>query len=198
MNLIATAIAAIIASPILVATASSAPWTIDKEGSSIEYSYTWSGVAAGGDFGSFDAEIDFDKNDLANSSVRVIIDMSSVSAAYSQVPAELVKPDWFDVTSHPQAVFESSSFAANDDGTFVANGTLTMRGVAHPSALAFRFDSYGPIPDKPNTLQAAMQGETTISRTAYGVGQGSWAATDTLADEVIVTVKVSAEKAATP
>ncbi len=180
--------------PFMFGIASAAPWTVDKEASSIDYAYTWSGVAAGGDFGAFEADIDFDKADLENSSVRVVIDMSSVSAAYNQVPTELVKPDWFDVAQYPQAVFESTSFTEKDDGSFVAKGILTMRGVAHPSELVFRFDSYGPVPDKPNTLLAVMQGETTISRTAYGVGQGSWAATDTLADEVVVKVKVTAEK----
>lgn len=182
----------------LVSGATAAPWSVDNEASSIEYSYSWSGVAAGGDFGSFTAEIDFDKNDLANSSVQVTIDMSTVSAAYNQVPTELVKPDWFDVAQFPEAVFESRSFTANEDGSFVANGMLTLRGVAHPSELTFRFESYGPIPEKPNTLQVVMQGQTTISRTTYGVGQGSWAATDTLADEVTVTVKVTAEKDTAP
>ena len=180
--------------PFLCSLASAGPWTVDTDASAIEYSYTWSGVAAGGDFGAFEADINFDKTDLANSSVRVVIDMSSVSAAYNQVPTELVKPDWFDVAQFPEAAFESASFTANDDGSFVASGTLTMRGITQPSELRFRFDSYGPAPDKPNTLLAVMQGETTISRTAYGVGQGSWAATDTLADEVVVKVKVAAEK----
>ena len=175
-----------------------APWSLDKEASKIEYAYNWSGVEAGGDFGDFDAEIEFAKNDLANSKVRVVIDMASVSAAYSQVPAELIKPDWFDVAQFPEAVFESTSFEALPDGAFVAAGTLTMKGVSQPSTLTFRFDSYGPVPGTPNAVQAVMTGETTISRTAYKVGQGSWAATDTLADEVTVSVKITANQTTAP
>ncbi len=173
-----------------------APWTMDPEASSIEYAYSWSGVAAGGGFESFSADIDFDKEDLSGSSVHVVIQMSSVTAAYSQVPTELVKPEWFDVDQFPEAVFESNSFSAADDGSFVADGTLTMRGVTQPSQLTFNFDTYGPIPGKPGALQAVMSGETTLSRTAFGIGQGSWSATDTLADEVTVTVNVTAEQSA--
>lgn len=178
--------------------AMAAPWTIDQNASAIEFAYSWSGAEAGGSFDSFSAEIDFDKNDLATSTVRVVIDMSSISAAYSQVPTELVKPEWFDVDQYPEAIFESASFIQADDGSYVASGTLTLRGQEHPSVLSFNFDSYGPIPDTPNALQATMKGQTTISRTLYGVGQGSWAATDTLADDVLVKVSIAATQSTAP
>ncbi len=183
---------------LFASSALAAPWTIDTEASKIDYTYTWSGAAAGGSFDAFSAEIDFDKDKLDASSVRVVIDMSSVSAAYSQVATELVKPEWFDVQQFPEAIFESTDFSTAEDGYFVANGTLTLRGVSQPSQLAFRFDSYGPLPGKPNTLGAVMEGTTTISRTAHEIGQGSWAATDTLADEVVVTVTVTAEQSTAP
>ncbi len=174
------------------------PWIVDKDASKIEYTYNWSGAEAGGDFGSFDAEIDFAKDDLANSKVRVVIDMSSVSAAYSQVPAELVKPDWFDVDQFPKAIFESTSFQESDDGSYVASGTLTLKGITQPSVLRFQFESYGPVPGRPNSLQAVMTGATTISRTSHNVGQGSWSATDTLADDVTVMVNITADQTTTP
>ena len=174
------------------------PWIVDKDVSKIEYTYNWSGAEAGGDFGAFDAEIDFAKDDFANSKVRVVIDMSSVSAAYSQVPAELVKPDWFDVEQFPEAIFESTTFEEAEDGSYVATGTLTLKGVSQPSVLRFQFESYGPIPNEPNSLQAVMTGKTTISRTAHNVGQGSWSATDTLADEVTVFVTMTAHQSTTP
>ena len=175
-----------------------APWSVDKDTSKIEYTYNWSGAEAGGDFGVFEAEIDFAKEDLANSKVRVVIDMSSVSAAYSQVPAELVKPDWFDVDQFPKAVFESTAFEKTEDGSYIANGSLTLKGITQPSLLRFQFDSYGPVPGQPDALQAVMTGQTTISRTAHNVGQGSWAATDTLADDVTVSVSITASQTTTP
>jgi polyisoprenoid-binding protein YceI len=48
---------------------------------------------------------------------------------------DLQGPDWFDTAHYPSWTFVSTSVAAGADGTFVANGTLTVHGISQPLAL---------------------------------------------------------------
>jgi polyisoprenoid-binding protein YceI len=68
----------------------------------------------------------------------------------------------------------------------VAHGKLTLRGVTKPADLPFRLKIDG---DK-----ARMSGVTSLDRTAFGVGQGEWKATDQIPAKVKVSVQIAATR----
>ena len=46
----------------------------------------------------------------------------------------------------------------------------------------------------PSATKGLVEGSTVIKRSAFGVGQGEWASTDQIKDDVTVNFKVSANK----
>ena len=166
--------------------------------SKIEFSGVQMGVPTGAEFTSFSSEIDFDRDDLAAGAVKVVIDLDSVTASYPVLAQVLRQEPWFNVAEFPRATFEATDVSALGEDSFEARGTLTLRGVTQPSSLTFSFLTYGPNPDKAGWAKAVMNGETTLQRTAFEVGQGEWGATDIVADEVTIKVHFSAERPIAP
>ena len=52
----------------------------------------------------------------------------------------------------------------------------------------------GATPDDPGLLRADAAGELTISRLDYGVGQGDWASTKTVGEEVVIRIEIRATR----
>lgn len=74
-----------------------------------------------------------------------------------------------------------------DDKTYEAEGILTIRDKSAPVTLKF-------VVDQISNDQALVEGSTTIKRSTFGVGQGEWASTDEIQDEVIVRFKITATR----
>ncbi len=178
--------------------ASAETWEVIAEESKIAFTASQSGSPTGGAFPVYDSEIIFDCDDLASSTVWIEIDLASVETAYADVAKNLVQEPWFNVPAFPNAVFEASTFVASNDGVYEAQGTLMVRDMTQPVVLSFMFEEYGAHPEKDGWLKAVMVGEVTLRRTAFGVGQGDWEATDVVADDVAVTIRLAAEAPANP
>src|SRR3546814_11133275 len=52
--------------------------------------------------------------------------------------------DFFAVERMPQAHYHAERFRRLDDGRFVADGELTLRGITHPVSLTFRWTPGNP------------------------------------------------------
>jgi len=148
------------------------------------FSTAWSGQAIEGSFKRWDGDILFSPDALAKSKLTIRVDLASVTTGDDQRDATLPTPDWFDATAHPTAIFTASRFKAIGPDRFVANGTLTLRGVTRPVAVAFTLKITGD--------NAAAQGSASVDRTAFGVGQGEWAATDQIPAEVKLSFSLKA------
>ncbi|HEX9806086.1 MAG TPA: YceI family protein, partial [Alteraurantiacibacter sp.] len=94
--------------------------------------------------------------------------------------------DWFAAAMFPEATFETDAIRSEGDG-YVADGTLTIRGISQDVSLPFTLDIQNDI--------ARMNGALTIDRSIFGVGQGAWADGKTVALEVKVEVSVVARRA---
>lgn len=180
------------ATPAPEATAPEAPklqplssWSVNK-GSSLAFATAWSGQAIEGQFDRWTAEITFSPDQLDKSKVKVAIDLTSARTGDAQRDASLAGPDWFDADAHGQAVFTASRFEKTGEDRYVAHGQLSLRGASKPFDLPFRLKIDG---DK-----ARMSGVTSLDRTAFGVGQGEWQATDQIPATVKVSVKLTATR----
>lgn len=148
-----------------------------------------SGSAVEGKFTEVSGKIFFDPAQLESSSAHIEIKPASVASADSAAAQELPGAAWFNVAQYPQAVFDCKQFVKLQEKEFEAHGTLTIRGHSEPVVLPFtliRYDEKG----------AEIEGKTTLSRTAFGLGQGEWKETNVVADEVVVTVHVEAKRLA--
>jgi polyisoprenoid-binding protein YceI len=162
-------------------------WTVDKAASRLKFRAAVSGQSFDGVFKTWDAQIAFDPRNLGASHAAVTIDIPSVVTGDPTRDQMLPTPDWFGVQKFPKATFVTTAIAQTGPGRYLATGDLRIRGaarrVAMPFTLTFVKDS------------AKMDGTVVIDRRQFGIGQGQFAGTDTVAADVTIMVQLTAKKA---
>lgn len=146
--------------------------------SSVSFTAKQMGVPLQGQFKKFDAQVAFDPAKLASSRIRFTVDTGSATMGARETDAELPKPVWFNVVQFPQATFESSSIKALGGGKFDVAGKLTIKGTA--------VDVNVPVQLAQSGSTTTATGSLPLKRLAFKIGDGEWADTSMVADEVQV------------
>jgi len=167
--------------------ASVSEWKINPEQSSIIFTATQNNAPVSGELTQFSGKIFADANNLKESSIHIIIDMSSIKTAYGELTKTLLSPDWFNVNTFPKAEFTANKFEKIEGDTYKADGMLIIRDKTAPISLSFTAKI---SPDN----KAIVEGTTTFKRSTFGVGQGEWASVEEIKDEVKVNFKILANK----
>jgi cytochrome b561/polyisoprenoid-binding protein YceI len=160
-------------------------WKVDKATGRIGFSTSFEGEAISGGFGQFEADIDFQPDQLAGSHVRVTIDLASVHSGDDDRDATLRNPSFFDTASATTAIFEARRFTKTTEGHFIAHGNLTLHGIKRPIDLPFSLKIDGKI--------ATMSGQTALDRTAFGVGSGDYESTSSIPAKVAIDIHITAK-----
>ena len=160
-------------------------WIADTKESRIGFGGTHAGNAFKGSFGTWEAVVAFDPADLAHSKATVTVSLASAKTGDATYDKTLPTVDWFDVARGPTAVFETSGIRGVSGDSFVADGTLSIRGAQVPVVFTFDFKANGDT--------AQLTGKTQLKRLAFGIGKGSddsgaWVSLDIPVD-VTVTFK---------
>lgn len=184
----AAAALALLAIPAAAAApAASAPgWTVDKASSTLGFAGVGDGAEFAGKFGTWDAVIHFDPADLAASSAEVTIDTGSAATGEAAKDEPLPTSQWFSTGAFPTASFTTTAIKSTGANAYVADGTLTIRGVSKPVQLPFTL--------KINGNKAEMDGSVVIERSLWDIGTGAWQ-DHSVDPNVTVKVKISATKA---
>lgn len=164
-----------------------ADWTV-ASGGRLGFTARWNGEAIDGRFSRWRAAIRFSPDELARSRIRVTVDLASADTGDGQRDDSLKSSDFFDTGAHPSAVFTARDIRHLGGDRYEARGTLDLRGVSKPATLRFTLRIDG---DK-----ARVTGTARVDRTAFGVGQGEWAATDAIAAGVDVAFSFTATRPA--
>ena len=144
-----------------------------------------------GRFKDFDASLDFDPENVGNSSLEVIVNMSSLDVNLPEFEKELLGPDWFDAEKFPQAVFRTTSFLGSNEDTYMFQGDLTMHGTTAPITLNVVFHGGGRnFLTRKYTL--GFSGSTTFQRSVFGVNRFT---NFGVADEVELEIHVEFQNA---
>jgi len=167
-------------------------WTVE-DGSMIGFTATQQGRPVEGRFERFTAEIALDPEALAGSRIDVVIDTGSIATGHKDRDAALRSASFFEVERWPRARFTSDDIVHERGDRYLARGELTIRDVAKEVALPFEL-TIGPDPDAADRLRAEAQGELSIARLDYGVGQGDFASTQTVGDEVVIRIAIRATR----
>ncbi len=172
------------AAPVLAAPAA---WVVDKASSRLGFKSAFAGAPFDGEFRRWDAQIAFDPAALDASKAEVSVDMGSGTAGEDSRDDAMPTADWFDVAHFPKATFTTRSIKSLGGDRYQASGDLTIRGVSKPIELPFTLAITGD--------QAKMDGEVTINRTTFGVGQGEYTSPDSVPFDVTIVVSLSAHRA---
>lgn len=163
-------------------------YSVNKEKSVIKFIAIQNGAPLEGKFKDYTAAIKFDSNDLKQSSVEIEIKTASVEVTYDEVAQNIKMPDWLSTEQFPTATFKSKTLSRmpNTDN-YYAEGELTLRNKTLPIIVNFQLD-------QSNDKIALAKGYATLLRNDFGVGQGEWAKTDTIKNEVRVEFRIVAQK----
>lgn len=162
-------------------------WDIIPEESVLTFTGTQNNAPVTGSFKKFSGEIFVDPEHYKASSIHIVIDMTSITASYADITTTLETPNWFDVKAFPKADFKATQFNKIGDKTYEADGILTIRDKSAPVTLTFTAE------ESPKN-HALVNGTASIKRSTFGVGQGEWASTDAIKDEVTVKFKITANR----
>lgn len=155
-----------------------ADWALQRAGSEISFEAMQEGATFKGRFKEFDARIRFDPARLDAGSIEVEVALESVDTADAERDELLRGEDFFAVHRWPRARFIANHFVAHRDGSFSAEGQLTLRDVTRTVPISFRFEQRGN--------RATLVGSATLRRLDFGIGQGEWRDAASLGDEVRV------------
>lgn len=164
-----------------------ADWTV-ASGGRLGFTARWNGEAVDGRFDRWRAAIRFSPDDLPKSTIRVTVDLASADTGDGQRDDSLKGSDFFDTGAHPNAVFTARDIRHLGGDKYEARGTLELRGTSKPATLRFTLRIDGN--------HARVAGTARIDRTAFGVGQGEWAATDAIAAGVDIAFSFNAARPA--
>jgi polyisoprenoid-binding protein YceI len=154
---------------------------IDK--SEIRFVSKQMGINVEGSFRRWKANIVFLPGDLAHSKADFDIELASIDLASDEAESEARRPSWFDTAKFPVARFVSTSIKDLGGGKYEVAGKLTLKGVARDAVvpIALTRDASG---------NSVADGTFTIKRLDYRIGDADWADPDTVANEVIVRVRM--------
>lgn len=159
-------------------------WKIDPQKSRLGFITSWSGEEVLGEFNDWQADIVFAENALDKSHIEVKVNVGKVSTGDSQRDEALPTADWFNAQNYPQATFKSKTIKSLAKNRYQAQGSLRLRDKELPVSLSFSLKIKGK--------KATAQGTATLDRIAFGVGQGEWAATDSIPAAVKVAFSLQA------
>lgn len=154
---------------------------VAQPGSKLGFTATYMDEAFEGSFSKFTPVLRFDPAQLDASRMDVRIVLASASTANAERDEMLVGSEFFDAAGAPEARYVATRFRALGGNRFVADGTLTLRGVSQPVPLTFTWTP-GANP--------VLSGEATLSRLAFKVGTGDWTDTELLPDKVKVSTRL--------
>jgi polyisoprenoid-binding protein YceI len=154
---------------------------IDK--SEIRFVSKQMGVNVEGRFRKWKANMDFRPKELAKSKAEFEIELASIDLASEDSESEVRRTLWFDTAKYPVAKFASTGMKDLGGDRYEIAGTLTIKGTSKGIVVpvALGKDAAG---------NSVAEGQFTVKRLDFRIGEGLWADTDTVANEVQVRVRM--------
>lgn len=139
-------------------------------------------VPVEGRFRKFAANIAFDARKPAATKAEFEVELASIDLGNPDGETEVQRKAWFNTDAFPKAKFVSGAVKALGGDHFEVTGPLTIKGVAQNIAIiaSIKTDAAGV---------SVAEGRFPVKRLQFKIGEGQWADTDTVADEVEVRFK---------
>ncbi|NQV70933.1 MAG: YceI family protein [Pseudohongiella sp.] len=168
--------------------AQAATWVLDPTDSHVIFRYTFGSDPYEGEFKNVEAIFEIDPLSPGTCNFSVTIPIGDISIESPEVLDYLLDFELFDVDQFPTASFKAEKCSLQSLNSFVSEGTLTIRDQTHPLSFPFKLD----VGTSGGKLRFHLTSEVTIQRLEYGVGQGYWANTAEVPNEVVIGIDVYA------
>ena len=157
---------------------------VQADKSAIHFTYSQMGVSMNGKFKKFSAQLSFDPARLPAAKANLEVDLNSIDAGSSEADEEVVGKQWFNIEAFPTARFESSSFKALGGNRYEVTGKLTIKGKTQTIVAPLTYTAQGN--------NASFDGNFTIRRGDFSIGEGPWATFDMVANDILVKFHIQA------
>ena len=148
----------------------------DQGHTEIMFSWNHAGVSTqNGEFTKADAVLLLDLENIEKSTIRVTIDVKSVSTGVTALDTHLKGSSFFNVERFPTAMFKSTDVRKTGDKTADVTGNLTIRDVTRPVTLKVTLTHNGSHPtgqyiESYKGSWVAFSAEVKINHLEFGVG----------------------------
>ena len=141
------------------------------------------GVPVEGRFKQFSAAVAFDPKKPEAARIGFTIQTGSASFGAAETDAEVPKPAWFNAAKFPTASFQSTAVKALGGGRFEVRGALNIKGASHEVVVPVSVTQAGAA--------STAVGSFVIKRLDFKIGDGEWADTSMVANDVTVKFKLA-------
>jgi len=141
------------------------------------------GVPVEGRFKQWTAQITLDPKKADAGKVAFTIQTGSAAFGSPETDAEVPKAAWFNTAKFPQASFASTAVKALGGGRFEVRGKLSVKGSTQDVVVPVAVTQAGPA--------STATGSFVIKRLDFKIGEGEWADTSMVANEVTVKFKLA-------
>ena len=180
MNRLHSALAAL---SLATAAAAAGAQTVVPAQSEIAFVSKQMGVPVEGKFKKWTAQIALDPKKPEAGKVSFVIDTASAGFGAAETDAEVPKAAWFNVAKFPQASFTSTAIKAIGPGKFEVAGQLAIKGSTQNVVV--------PVTVAQSGATSTATGAFTIKRLDFKIGEGEWADTSMVANEVQVKFRLA-------
>lgn len=154
---------------------------VDK--SEIRFTVKQMGVNFDGRFTKWKADVVFQPKALAQSKAEIDVDLGSVDLASPESEAEAKGPLWFNTPKFPLAHFASTAIKDLGGDRYEIAGRLSIKGVTRDCVVPIK------VTRDPAGNRIA-DGSFALKRLDYRIGEGEWADPDTVANDIIVKIRM--------
>ena len=169
----------------------SGSYTLDPTHAFIDFTYSHLGLSNPTlSFDDFTIDLNLDSEDATKSMFLVKIDSASILTGSAIFKEHLTGGDWFDTTTYPEILFQSTTITAAEDGSYTVVGDLTIKDVTKPVTLNVTVNGAmdHPMTGKP-VIGIGATGE--LLRSDFGLG----AYAPNVGDEVQLNITAELNKA---
>jgi len=143
-------------------TEQSGNWIVDPDTSLLSFTFNHAGNTVEGKFTRWNADISLDPADIDEAHIMAVIDLGSAHTGDATYDTALPEADWFDIAGKRAAVFESKDVRAIQNGSYVIDGQLSLRGLSLPVSFPFELQITGD--------HAHAEGAAVLDRLDFGIG----------------------------
>jgi polyisoprenoid-binding protein YceI len=158
---------------------------VDYARSEISFVSKQMNVPVEGRFRKFSALIVFDSGKLGSSKAEIDVDLASIDTGSTEADDEVGTKTWFNTSAFPTAKFSSSKVTKTGPDRYEVRGKLSIKGISNDVAAPFVVRHSGDA--------VTYEGNFTLKRLQFRIGEGVWSDTETVADEVQVKFRIVAK-----
>ncbi len=157
---------------------------VQPDKSAINFTYKQMGVAVDGKFRKFTSQLNFDPTKPTAAKATFEVELASVDTGAPEGDQEVAGKPWFNTKAFPTAKFVSGTVKPLGGNKYEVGGQLTIKGKTQDVVVPATFTPQG------NT--GVFDGNFTIRRADFSIGEGSWAKFDIVANDVVIKFRITA------